>query len=154
MPAIRFAVVLLTGLVLASFPAQPVQAQNPVPAAEPAPAQEPIKQLQDQLPKLLPSKDGGKPIQEDQKIWAYVAGIAAFIITFCVAWVAVKVLAFLVILGAFLGGIALSYFAVRENIVATWEQLGLVVVYLGVTAGFAAVTANLFLAKRGSDDKD
>jgi hypothetical protein len=115
-------------------------------------AQERKAQIESALKGVLPT-DAGTRIEESQSVWAYAAAVVGFIVVFLLAWFFVRVLAFLVIVGCFLGGIALVCAAVHEKSVTTWEQLGVIVLYVGVLAGVAAVTANLYLIKGGMDGK-
>jgi hypothetical protein len=142
MSAIRFTVVLLFGLALASCLAGGVQAQEPV-----NPNPNPLEQI-------LPSNANGTPIAESQRVWAYVAAVVGFIVVFAVAWFGVRLLAFLLVIGSFLGGLVLAVLALHEKAVTTWEQLAVAVLYLGIAAGVSAITANLYLIKGGVEKKE
>jgi hypothetical protein len=144
MSTVRIAFVLILGLVVTAALVGPAHAQDAdkplFPAANPG--------------NFLPGAENGTPIADNQQIWAYVAAVVGFIVVFAVAWFGVRIFAFLAILAAFFGGIALLCLAIRNRTVVTWEQLGFVVGYLGVVAGVTAITANLYLIKGGVSDKE
>jgi hypothetical protein len=132
-----------TALVLALFFAASPQLQ----------AQDKKPSIDDALKSVMPAEAGGSRIDESQRVWAYVAAVVGFIVVFVVAWFCIRVLAFFVVIACFLGGIGLVCAAVHEKSVTTWEQLGVVVLCVGVFAGAAAVTANLYAITGGVEGK-
>jgi hypothetical protein len=108
-------------------------------------AQESRKQAIRSLESVLPQDANGTRIEESQLVWAYVAGVVGFLVAFGIAMFGVRVLAGLVIVICFLGGIALICFAVHEQVVKTWEQLAALIVGVGAVAGGISATAELYL---------
>jgi hypothetical protein len=103
--------------------------------------------LQQQLRNWLPQGQEGHTIDDSQVIWVYVAAVVGFIIVFALTWILVRILAVLIILACFLGGIATLCWMIHEGWFTTWEQLGWITLYLAVSGGVTAITASLFLLK-------
>lgn len=105
--------------------------------------------LIDWVKKVAPDDKGGDRIEKNQEPWAYGAGLLGFILVFGIAWYLVRLLAYLIVLASFVGGVILICEAIYNQRITTWQQLAGIVLVIGSLAGTIAVTANIYLIKGG-----
>lgn len=159
MPARRFTVLLAVALALAPSLGGPLRAQEKGKADGGPNAKAPegflggvAKEIRRSWSKDAKAPATGSPIAESDTTMAYAAAVVGFMLVFALAWAFVRVLAFLTVVGSFLGGIGLVCMAVQNKTVTTWEQLTVLVLYVGACAGVSAITANLFLITQGKKE--
>lgn len=93
---------------------------------------------------MLPRVEGGKPIDPERKGLAYVAAVMGFLLAFVIALFAIRMLASLSILVAFLGSLILLCLMVYHDSIQTWRQLAVSTSLLAVANAAYAAIAILF----------
>ncbi len=85
-----------------------------------------------------------------EPVWAYVAGVIGFILLFIICALLVRVLAILIEIACFFGGIGGICYLVNTGAIKHWEQLGLAVLILGGGLAFISATAELYTKSSSS----
>ncbi|TVP96496.1 MAG: hypothetical protein EA381_17215 [Planctomycetaceae bacterium] len=97
---------------------------------------------------LLPRVEGGTPISG--KGMAYAVTVAGFIVAFIVALLAIRMLASLSIVVAFVGSLTLLCLMIYNDSVQTWRQLAVSTAVLAIANAAYAAIAILFGGKRSN----
>jgi hypothetical protein len=95
---------------------------------------------------LLPRVEGGTPI--DGKGMAYAVAVAGFIVAFIVALLAIRMLASLSIVVAFVGSLILLCLMIYNDSIQTWRQLAVSTAVLAIANAAYAAIAILFGNRR------
>lgn len=136
------------GLVLLMSPAGAQEPEDKIAPAPPAPFD--WQKAFD--PKNVPLPDaGGQPITDSDRTWAYVVAVGGFLLVFVMTRVAVRMLAYVLIVVLMLGGVGLLCTLLDERRITTWPMLLLTTAIVAGACGVTSAVVGLFTINQDKD---